>query len=232
MISVLCSNYNSSRWIDRYCSYINAQLLNTFEVVFVDANSTDDSLQKIKDFNFRDGIEVAIIELKDRVTVYEAWNTAIEASTYDYVINYNTDDKLFNSALYTLAAYLQLCPHIDVLYSNCFIASDYSHHNIVSFYSWQDANDIQNLLKGCCCGPFPLLKKETVIKCGMFDPSFTISGDYEMWCRMNSKGAKFKKIDEFLGVYYQNPEGVSTSPDAERHSQHVQQDNIIRTLYS
>ena len=100
MISVICSNYNSSRWIDRYCSYINSQILNEFEIIFVDANSTDDSLQKIKDFTFRKGIKSTLIELEDRVPVYEAWNRAIKVSTYDYVMNYNTDDKLFDSAHY------------------------------------------------------------------------------------------------------------------------------------
>ena len=39
-----------------------------------------------------------------------------------------------------------------------------------------------------------------------------------MWNRMLSRGAKFYKMDEFLGVYYQNPKGVSTEPDPERHN--------------
>ena len=49
MISILCSNYNSDGWIDNYLSYLNSQTLEEFEVIFVDASSTDDSLQKIKD---------------------------------------------------------------------------------------------------------------------------------------------------------------------------------------
>ena len=124
MISVICSNYNSSKWIQNYCKYINAQLLHTFELVFIDANSTDDSLQQFKEFPFREGVEITIIPLDTRVTIYEAWNIGIEKSKYDYVINYNTDDKLFGNALLTFRSYLSLYPHIDVLYSNCFISDD------------------------------------------------------------------------------------------------------------
>ena len=232
MISILCSNYNSSEHIDRYLHYINSQFLKEFEVIFVDAASSDDSLQKISNFNFREGIKNRILSCDNRISIYEAWNLAIDNSCYDYVMNYNTDDKLFGNTLYTLAEYIKLYPHIDVIYSNCFISSDINHENIVNFYNWNDANDIQNLLRGCCCGPFPLLKKETVINCGMFNSSFTISGDFEMWCRMNSKGAKFKKLDEFLGVFYQNPNGVSTARDEQRNIKHLQEDNWIRKTYS
>ena len=232
MISVICSNYNSSNYIQNYCKYINSQLLHTFEVVFVDASSTDDSLQQFKDFSFRDGIEVTIIPVSSRVTVYEAWNTGIQNSKYDYVMNYNTDDKLFGNALLTFRSYIPLYPHIDVLYSNCFVSDDPNHNNLVSFHNWQDASDMKVLMQGCCCGPFPLLKKQTVIEHGLFNPDFWISGDYEMWCRMNSKGAKFKKLDEALGVYYKNPMGVSTMPNVDRHVEHVRQDTLIRSTYA
>lgn len=232
MISILASVYNSSAFLDNYLKYLNEQFLQEFEVVFVDAHSTDDSLNKIREFEFRDGINKVIIECGSRVSVYEAWNMAIKVSSYDYVMNYNTDDKLYKNALLTAATYCNLYPHIDVIYSNCHISSDPLHSQFVGWYLWADANVKANLLAGCCVGPFPVLKKSKVIECGMFNPLYTISGDYEMWNRMLSRGAKFYKMDEFLGVYYQNPKGVSTEPDPERHNQHVMQDMSIREIYA
>ena len=132
----------------------------------------------------------------------------------------------------TLGIATTLYPHIDVIYSNAIISHDANHNDLKGWYLWADANDIKNLLSGCCLGPFPLLKKSSVIECGMFNPQFTISGDYEMWCRMNSKGCTFKKLDEFLGVYYKNPTGVSTAMTAERHTEQLRQDILIRQTYS
>jgi len=232
MISVICSNHNSDKWIANYCKYINSQHLHTFELVFVDANSSDNSLQYVRDFSFRKGIEVTIIPLQDRVAIYEAWNIGIKAAKYDYVMNFNTDDKLFRSSLLVLSSYLPLHPHVDVFYSNCFVSDDADHSNLINFHNWNNANDITELLKGCCVGPFPLLKKQTVIDVGMFNPAYWISGDYEMWCRMKSKGSVFLKLEESLGVYYRNPEGVSTRPDLDRHVEHVRQDNLIREMYT
>ena len=41
MITILCSNYNSEKWINKYLNSINNQDLNNFEINFVDANSSD-----------------------------------------------------------------------------------------------------------------------------------------------------------------------------------------------
>lgn len=232
MISILCSNYNSEEHIDNYLTYLNNQLLKEFEVLFVDANSTDGSLQKIDEFKFRPGIKKSILECDTRITVYEAWNKAIEKSSYDYVLNYNTDDKLFSNALLTLSKYSTILPDADVIYSNCLVTDNKNHTNVVNLYIWNNANVLSNLIGGCCVGPFPLLKKSSVVEAGMFNPEFTISGDYEMWCRMKSMGKTFVKLDEYLGVYYHNPNGVSTSPDPVRHATHVQQDLKIRKMYS
>jgi glycosyltransferase involved in cell wall biosynthesis len=232
MISILCSNYNSDQYIDNYLHYLNNQLLLEFEVIFVDAKSTDSSLTKIKEFKFRDGIKTKIIECPQRIPIYAAWNMGIEQSSYDYVMNYNTDDKLFKSSLLTLSTYLRTCSHADIIYSDVFLSEDPHHGSTTGWYKWQDANIKENLLAGCCVGPFPLLKKKSVIDAGMFDPSFSISGDYEMWCRMQSKGYKFLKIEEPLGVYYNNPRGISTAQNLERITEHFRQDGLIRSTYA
>ena len=39
------------------------------------------------------------------------------------------------------------------------------------------------------------------------------------------------KLEESLGVYFQNPKGISTEPTEERFNENVRQDNLIRELY-
>tara|TARA_R110002051_G_scaffold146079_1_gene218987 strand:- start:233 stop:949 length:717 start_codon:yes stop_codon:yes gene_type:complete len=229
MISVICSTYNSEACIAQYLEYVNKQTLYNFEVVFVDAASTDTSLQTIKDYTFREGIEKTVIECTNKVTIFEAWNLGIKKSKYEYVINYNTDDKLFPSALLVYKALAQMNPEKDVFVSNCFISHSSDHSTLDSAYHWSDPNELTNQIAGCCCGPFPLLKKNTVKRCGYFDESMTSSGDWEMWLRMKVLGAIFHKTEDKFGVYYHNPEGMSTSP--ENHADIVRQDTKIREVY-
>jgi len=227
-LTVLCSNYNSDRWIDNYLLSLNNQLLKEFTIIFVDANSTDHSLKTIKNYKFREGITKKIIENDKRITIYEAWNMAIEASKSEFVINFNTDDRLFPGALLTLYHYMVQNPNVDIAYGTSLIVGDEDHNNIRGIQNWPEHSH-EILLQNCICGPFPIVKKSVLVNNGLFNPKYTISGDYEMWLRLSKRNYKFKKIIDFLGSYYDNPKGVSS--DKSTLQEHINQDTEIRNLH-
>lgn len=227
-LTVLCSNYNSDRWIDGYLASLNEQLLDNFEVIFVDANSSDHSLKTIKNYNFREGITKKVIENDSRIGIYEAWNIAIKESQCEFVINFNTDDRLFQGGLLTLYHSILNDKTADVVYGNSLICGDEKHTAIKGVQSWPIYSH-QILLANCICGPFPILKKSTLVDNGLFNPKYTISGDYEMWLRLSKKGCKFLKINDFVGSYYDNPKGMSSNRDT--LTEHINQDREIRNLY-
>ena len=74
-----------------------------------------------------------------------------------------------------------------------------------------------------------MVKRSSLVEDGLFDPSFSISGDYEMWLRMSKKGREFFKVVEPVGSYYRNPEGVSTNPAG--MPEHLRQDTLMRDMY-
>lgn len=209
----MCSNYNSSKWIDGYLESINNQFLNNFSIIFVDANSTDGSLEKIKSFKFRKGIDVKIFEYKEKIGLYDAWNVAVKEAKTEYVMNYNTDDRLFPAALTTLTCYAIKHPDVDIFYQNAFITYSESHDPLSSFFIFTKDHTHEKLLQGCYCGPFPLLKRKSVEEVGYFNQRYTMSGDYDMWLRLSKAGKKFMRIQEYLGSYYNNPTGLSTNPE-------------------
>lgn len=230
LTTILCSNYNSKKWINNYLKYLNEQTLKCFDVIFVDANSTDDSLNIIKNHKFRDGISTKIFEHKSRISIYDAWNEAILSADTPYVINYNTDDCLFPNALLINEQYAEAKPSIDVFYSPCLISSDENHLSIKGIHFWENYSH-SNLLNRCFIGPFPYLKRSSIIEDGLFNPKYTISGDYEMWLRMSKKGRSFYRIPEVFGCYFENPLGNSTKQSDNRLKIHLAQDYEIRNLY-
>ena len=227
-LTVLCSNYNSDRWIDGYLASINEQLLDNFEVIFVDAHSTDHSLKTIKNYNFREGITKKVIENDNRIGIYEAWNIAIKESQCDFVINFNTDDRLFPGGILTLYTSMLQSPDTDIIYGTSLIVGDEKHINIKGVQNWPQHTHAL-LLQNCICGPFPIVRKSVLINNGLFNPKYTISGDYEMWLRLSKRNYKFKKITDFVGTYYDNPKGVSS--DKSTLQEHIRQDTEIRNLY-
>ena len=230
LITILCSTYNSSKWIDGYLQSINDQILKNFDIVFVDANSNDGSLQTIKNFKFRDGINSKILEYRERISIYDAWNIAINEAETPYVVNVNTDDRLFNAGLHIYQGYCQAAGWADIIYGTYLVVSD-AHHHRFSGLRLCVPHSHNLLLQGCYVGPFPLLKKESIVDDGMFDPKYTISGDYEMWLRMSKKNRKFLHIVEPVGSYFDNPEGMSTNRESKHWQEHIRQDTEIRNLY-
>jgi len=199
------------RWINGYCRSLNAQLLPEFSVIYVDAASTDHSVDRFRSFGFREGIKTRVISCEQRISVYEAWNIAIREAQTQYCMNVNTDDRLYPAALQTMLSYAAADPDVDVRYSRCFVTADPDHNKLVDILDWPEFTHAA-LLQKCICGPFPLLKRSAIIEAGLFDPGYLCSGDYEMWLRMSKLGYRFKKIPEVIGTYYDNPAGLSTSP--------------------
>lgn len=210
MISIICSVYNANEFLPVYLNHVNDQFLKEFEIVFVDANSSDDSLSIIKEFKFRDGISTKIIEEDKRVTIYEAWNIAIKQCSNDYILNWNTDDILFPSALSTYQSYLQKFPEIDLFYGPCFLSVAQDINAISNIFVWPEYSH-QQLLQRCICGPFPLVKKSAVEKVDYFNESYVSSGDYDMWLKLSKNNYKFKKIAEVVGCFLDRPNSVSKS---------------------
>ena len=45
---------------------------------------------------------------------------------------------------------------------------------------------------------------------GLFDETLQYAGDWDMWLRCVQSGYQFKKVEEILGLYLYNTEGLST----------------------
>jgi GT2 family glycosyltransferase len=226
-ITLVCSNFNSAKWVEGYLENVNAQHLKEFDIKFIDAGSTDGSFEMIKNFSFREGVTPEFIS-RPECSIYEAWNIGFSRAETGYCINFNTDDRLFDSSLLSLQSYARKSPDVDVFHSTYFVVSDEKHTAWTEFRNVPEVSK-EELLRECFVGPFPMVKRQAAIDAGLFNPEFTISGDYEMWLRMESKGMKFQRVTEPMGTYYFNPTGMSTDPS--KFEEHLKQDTKIREMY-
>lgn len=207
-ISIICSNYNSSLWIDEYLEFVNNQTSEGFDIIFIDACSTDDSLEKIKRYQFKTKINKKIIECDSRIGLYSAWNLGIKASTTNYIMNYNTDDMLFDYALETYEKWILKDPEADIIFGPYGMAKTRNINNLSSLAKWPDYSH-ESLMYEYMCGPFPLIKKKVFNEIGYFDESFISAGDYEMVARMSKLKYKFRKITQCIGCFYDRNDSIS-----------------------
>ena len=52
---------------------------------------------------------------------------------------------------------------------------------------------------------------------GYFDETYLSAGDWEFWLRISERGERFLKIDDVMGLYYSNPNGIEHSNPAGRY---------------
>jgi glycosyltransferase involved in cell wall biosynthesis len=225
-ISIICSNYNSDAWIDDYLNCINNQIDKNFDIIFIDANSFDNSLFKIKTFNFDKKIGVKVIELKDKVGLYSAWNIAIKESKTEYIMNYNTDDFIYSYAISVYNNKILKNPNADIIYGPCGIIKNRNINDYLSYHNWPEYSH-QTIMQFCICGPFPLVKKRVFEEIGYFDESFESSGDYEMWARMSKNNKKFLKIPEIIGSFFHREDSIS----ARKIQKSQEEDRLIQSKY-
>lgn len=127
-------------------------------------------------------------------------------------MNLNADDRLRSDAIEILMRTLDDHPEIALVYGDSFItkvANERFAHNSSGGrrFRWP-AYTHKRLLLGCICGPHPLWRRRVHDEVGLFDESFRIAGDYEMWLRIAAR-YPLQRVDQTLGLYYANPQGLS-----------------------
>ena len=73
----------------------------------------------------------------------------------------------------------------------------------------------ENMIK-CLPGCMPVWRKSMHDSAGLFEAGYRYAGDWEMWLRAVRNGSTFRRLPGVHGMYYMNPDGLSTSPANEK----------------
>lgn len=174
------------------------------------------------------------IKLESDPGLYGVWNIGVKLAEADFVTNANIDDRRNPCCLETQVRALEEDASITLVYAP-FYATHVPNTVFENPYG-QFLLDVPefsvSMMKGCSMGPMPMWRTSIHDVCGYFRDDFFSAGDYEMWCRMVSCGAVFKKLPFVSGVYYFNPKGLSTDQDNAKVQRRTREDEMIIELYS
>jgi len=217
-ISLVTSVYDGDEFIRPFLENITTQSIfrDRCELVLVNPNSPGNEKEVIDEFmkEFPDNIKY--YELDEDPGIYGTWNYAIEKSTGEFITNANLDDRKATNSLEKHAKELVGNPDIDLVYADSFI-TDKAHETFEQNssngrrYNFPQFS-FENLKMTNLPHNNPMWRRRAHEKCGYFNAKYKSAGDWEMFLRMASKGSKFKKINQVLGLYYFNPKGMSTDP--------------------
>ena len=158
---------------------------------------------------------IKFIQEDKQLGVYNAWNIGIQASTTDYITNWNIDDIRYPTNTRVKYEFLHNNPNYSVAYNYYVTTQDIKD----TFYTIQPEGKVYlnfpdnyelYAKAACLCGPDPMWRRHIHDKIGYFDyKDFKTIGDWEMWIRMAESGYKFKLIPEILCIYLDHQETVS-----------------------
>jgi len=217
-ISFICSCYNDISFFDSWVEDLMQQtIIDDCQIVFVDCDSQQGEWELALEWKKKHPDIFTLIKLPQDKGLYNGWNYALRHSTGKYVCNASMDDRrspLFAEKLYN---FMEENPEVDVSYTDNYTShiANETFEKIIQkdseIYCHSGEHDINRMLNYNLPHVMPIWKREIHNKVGVFLESYPSCADWEFWLRATFLGINFKKYSEPLGVYYFNPNGLSTN---------------------
>ena len=189
--SIITCVKNSSLTINETIDSLNNQNYYDYEHIFIDAGSTDKSL----DICSRS--HNAKIFIEPRLTLYEALNFGIRKSTGDLIFFLHSDDQIIDNNLLKNVSEIFKNKNISFVYSDIIMKK-----NNKFIRKWKSKNLFKNDIDHFV---FPahtsiLYKKEVFNKIGQFNTNYKIASDFDYLARL---------FNSNLDWYYYNQTTIS-----------------------
>lgn len=215
-ISFIASIFKTKEWIQDYLlNIVNVEEFNDHELVLVNPLSPD---SEIEDLIINEYVKkfknIKYIKVNNNLGLYETWNYAIKNSSGDYISNANPDDRKLKNFITDFKSAIKDNPEIDIFYADSLIAKDKSElifPQACSLKYKMPEISVDSLIIYNPPHQAPVWKKSIHEKIGYFSDDYGYAGDHEFWLRCFINDLKFKKLDKICGIYYFNPQGMSTN---------------------
>ncbi len=194
LISVIIPTLNRANLLERALRSVVNQTFPPDEIIVVDNGSTDDTKNMIKD-NFQN---IKYYFLSDK-GVSKARNLGIKNSNCEWVSFLDSDDEWHPKKLEKQINFIKKNSKCKFIHSNEIWYRNGKNLNQLKKHKKKGGNIFKNCLKMCCISPSSvIINKNLFSNYGLFDESFQVCEDYEMWLRMSAKEEIFFLDDKLL----------------------------------
>ncbi|BCS88563.1 glycosyltransferase family 2 protein [Pseudodesulfovibrio sediminis] len=191
LLSIVVPNHDYGRFADRFFGSIAAQSLplDAVEVLFIDDGSTDDSVEKARQWSKRLSCHHFAIEAVDRIGRPGAVrNLGLSRATGEYLISLDPDDTLHPDFLATCIATLDANPDIHLVYT------DYVEHTGETSREVRLPKFNQGHLRMQNTLPPVALYRREIWDAGVRYRENTDYEDWDFWVQCLMTGARFHHI--------------------------------------
>ena len=211
-VTIVTSLYKGKNYIESFLQNITNQTIwDQCELFILDANSPDGEFEYIKPYMEKYN-NIRYERLDETIGVYQSWNYIIKNSNSEYLTNANVDDLLYPECIEKHVEFLDSNNNIDAAYCFNIHAHYYELPKNRGGEIWETGDfSLKTMLNCNLPQNHPVWRRSLHNKYGYFSEEYSSGSDWEFWLRCATLGAEYKLIPEILGVYYRNPDGVSSN---------------------
>jgi glycosyltransferase involved in cell wall biosynthesis len=214
--SIFCPIYKGEKFVEGYINDMFKQtIFNETEFVFLDCNSPENEKDLLEPLSQQYN-NILYKKLDTDPGIYAAWNIAVKMCSSSIVGNWNIDDRKNNNSLEILLKAFERDESLDLVYGLTYVSTKanekYEDNTYEHVYPCLP-HSLKNLLMNNSPHCMPLWKKSLHDRFGYFDENYRTASDGDMWLRSAVGGAKIYMVNHPVGLYYYNPNGISTNPE-------------------
>ena len=214
-LTVFCPLFKGDAFIEGYLEDMVGQtIFKEVSFYILDCNSPHNEFSVVERFLGYDNIHYKRLD-KDP-GLYEAWNICCKSASTELVGNWNVDDRKSPWSLEALRQPFTLDTSLDISYGASLVSNtpneNWNEIRGSSVFPCNETNGWEDLIFNNNPHCMPIWKKSIHDRFGYFDTQYKTAADSDMWIRAVKGGAKIKKINDIVGIYFDNPSGRSTNP--------------------
>ncbi|SDB65116.1 glycosyltransferase [Flavobacteriaceae bacterium MAR_2010_188] len=194
-VSIITATFNSQASLKTCIESVNLQDYENLQHVFIDGNSTDNTLNIIRENSKRNNLIIS----EDDKGIYDALNKGVIASAGDIIGYVHSDDILAHKSIISDIVTMFKNENIDGVYGDLKYVSKNEPKKVIRY--WQSREYHPKLILQGWMPPHPTLylRRSVYDKFGLFNLRYKISADYDFVIRiMKDKNLKFGYLPKVI----------------------------------
>ncbi len=205
-VSVITVCYNAEEFIENAINSVLNQIYKNIEYIIIDGASTDNTVLIINKYKSK----IALFLSEPDNGMYEAMNKGITAATGDILYFLNSDDTFYDEyVIENIVKVFQKTGDVDLIYGPIIIKNSLTNE---SFMKPHDHVTKSFFIYDAICQQGIFYKADVFKKCGQFDTTYRIVGDYEWVLRAFYKYNIQRQYYENIIAIFRNG-GMSSSDE-------------------
>lgn len=194
-ISVITAVRNGARDIGSTLASVESQDYPDIEHVVVDGASTDDTAEVVR----REGRRVARLLSEPDRGAYDAFNKGLALATGDVVGYLNAGDVYESPGVVSLIARQLAAPDIDAVFGDVLITAAGNTDKVLRHYRSGSFSPSRFGWGFMPAHPSLFVRRAAYERCGPYDASYRIAGDFELCIRLFAKQKiRYARLPEVL----------------------------------